>query len=164
MKLSQNQIIANLKADKVRILTELNFIKQELSLFPDGVSAVPELQLMGIDVLENEKVKVQTRGGYFTFPLHRTSEIIELVKKYFPENLLPHKDVYRHTSGYKYWWSPLGCTRMPGPDLYFPMDEPDNIHNFTTALKSGNKGLIELFSKALDAGQVARLKKDLSYV
>lgn len=174
-----------LKADKDRVLAELNFIKNELHATLDEIAkayfaehktfaklegtpftinedVIEDLRCMGVDVSDKGQASIKTPGGHFAFPVHRFEAVIELVKKYYPADLLPYGDVYLHPSGRRAWWNPKGMCRMPGPSLYFPMPEQDNIHNFNTALKSGNKGLIELFAKALDAGQVARFTKDFA--
>jgi len=120
-----------LKADKVRVLADLNCIKNEYISDPDF--ALENLDMLGFDIGAKGKITIKTPGGYFKFMIERIDQITELVEMHYPENL---ENSFTNS-----------C-----------QDNEDEIqdaltdasHNFTTALKSKNEGLINLFRSELD--------------
>jgi len=132
-----------LKADKTRVLAELNFIKAEYEADPSNV--VNNLFDFGYYVEQSGKVTIKTPGGQFSFMVSDYDRIIELVEAHYPEDL---EQTFTNS-----------C-----------VDNEDEVHtaiqnarhNLKTAIASGNEGLVILFMSELDKANAR--KEALIYV
>jgi len=76
--------IAALKADKDRVLAELNFVKQEFENDPDF--ALETLDIYGYQISTDGRIKITTPGGFFQFKIEDIERIIAQVEIYYPED------------------------------------------------------------------------------
>jgi len=79
--------IAALKADKGRVLAELNFIKEALTANDfQYLNTVEDLQMYGYDIETNLRATISTPGGHFSFFITDIERIIAQVEIYYPED------------------------------------------------------------------------------
>ena len=120
-----------LKADKDRVLTELNFIKEEYFRAPEF--ALEELESFGFDISTDGRISIKTPGGYFRFKIENIERVILNVEIYYPENL--NVDVREEDCGLV-------------SDVV--EDNLDALENLRSACRSGNEDLMNLFRSELD--------------